>query len=845
MSNASLPEARHGHTMVYDSGHDRTIVFGGYATGYCNSTWTFDMQKNAWSNATAGIAPPARLYHSAAFDSKGERMVVFGGSDSKSIFNDTWLFDPASSSWKNASPAKSPTSRERAAMAYDAESDRVVLFGGWTGKGYSNETWTYDLGNNTWKNMTFLTNPKGRVSHALAYDSQADRVVMFGGKTSALGFSDETWGYDLNINKWTNLTTSSRPGAKLGHALAYDSKNDRVVMFGGLNTNETWSYNFSSNAWTFLKPVSAPFGRSEHAMSYDSRSDRIVLFGGDMGGDEVWLFDASVPIWTNTNPDPASRFGHSLAYDSAGDRVVLFGGTVAGLVLADDTWSYDPGANAWKNMNPFPRPSPRSGTAMAYDSKHGCIVLFGGTTAPNQFSNETWSYDLKNNSWTDMKPSDTPQVRAYHALAYDSARGRVVLFGGNAANETWAYDLGSNSWKKMSPASSPSARSLASMSYDSESDRIVMYGGNASGKSNGETWAYDPGNDTWMEMDPLTSPGPRESHSMVYSSAVDRTVLFGGVGSGKYYNETWTYDLNKDSWERLETLVSPSPRARAGMAYDAGKSQVVLFGGMTATEPRSGETWTCSPPGNVPPDAPVITGPQAGFRGAGLAYSVSANDANGDSVRYVVDWGDGSKNATGHSPSGSKVPVLHAWSSIGMYKIAAKAIDERGTFSAWSVPLGVTITAVPVPVVKNATPADGATNVSTNTKLTIEFSRVMNSSATEGAVTSTPTIGWTVSWSVQGTVFELTPTAALKAGTKYTVMVSTDAMSKDGAHLASTYTFSFTTAISEGTPPNPLPTVNLDLMLIFLVLFVIVVIILAVLGLSGRSKRVKRDRKRP
>ena len=50
--------------------------------------------------------------------------------------------------------------------------------------------------------------------------------------------------------------------------------------------------------------------------------------------------------------------------------------------------------------------------------------------------------------WT-QREDIGPRARVLHALAYDSARARVVLFGGNALlapfNDTWEWDGGSGS----------------------------------------------------------------------------------------------------------------------------------------------------------------------------------------------------------------------------------------------------------------------------------------------------------------------------------------------------------------------------------------------------------------
>jgi hypothetical protein len=41
-----------------------------------------------------------------------------------------------------------------ATMAYDSESDRVILFGGCLGQTVWNETWAYDYNDNKWEKIS-------------------------------------------------------------------------------------------------------------------------------------------------------------------------------------------------------------------------------------------------------------------------------------------------------------------------------------------------------------------------------------------------------------------------------------------------------------------------------------------------------------------------------------------------------------------------------------------------------------------------------------------------------------------------------------------------------------------
>jgi hypothetical protein len=91
--------------------------------------------------------------------------------------------------------------------------------------------------------------------------------------------------------------------------------------------------------------------------------------------------------------------------------------------------------------------------------------------------------------------------------------------------------------------------------YDSESDRSILYGGGGWQGSNttDETWAYDYNTNTWTKMESASVPGKLTLHAMVYNPTLDLVVLFGGrAGSGSTYTaETWTYDLNSDTWTKV------------------------------------------------------------------------------------------------------------------------------------------------------------------------------------------------------------------------------------------------------------------------------------------------------
>jgi len=306
-------------------------------------------------------------------------------------------------------------------------------------------------------------------------------------------------------------------------SIAYDTESDRVILFGGMtgdydsdyiNYDETWAYDLTANQWTLMKPPSVPKGRSDAELAYDVESDRVILFGG--GADDIfwgdeWAYDYNMNTWMEIAKGPNNRFGTSIAYDAQSDRIILFGG-----------WGM--------NMGGF---------------------LF----------NDTWAYDFNSDTWTEMKPSTSPPTRNNHAMAYDSKADRVLVWGGTDLDgkpvdfSIWSYDFNTNIWQEMiSGQPHPSGRDYPGMVYDAESDRTILFGGELAGESYGEIWAYDYNTNTWTKFESSTSPGYRSRQGLVYSSAADRVILFGGQVEStepKYSNETWTYDLNTNTWTNM------------------------------------------------------------------------------------------------------------------------------------------------------------------------------------------------------------------------------------------------------------------------------------------------------
>jgi hypothetical protein len=81
---------------------------------------------------------------------------------------------------------------------------------------------------------------------------------------------------------------------------------------------------------------------------------------------------------------------------------------------------------------------------------------------------------------------------------------------------------------------------------------------------------------------------------------------------------------------------------------------------------------------NDPPGAPTITGPNGGKPGTVYTFTFNAVDPDGDDVKYLIDWGDGTSDTTSFAASGTGVDASHTWADEGTYTITASTEDSNG-----------------------------------------------------------------------------------------------------------------------------------------------------------------------
>ena len=425
--NGIVPPPTVAASAVDDPNHHRMIV-----TGDGTLSWMLDLSgPPTWAAIPpTNEAPQDRGYGFAALDQAGDRIVVFGGAsvdDDRGV--DVLTLDP-SPSWGVLGGHALPPRRFGQATAYDGRRDQMLVFGGISGETYMNDVWALDLsGSGIWTPLDpYGGAPPPRHEPAGAFDTQRDRMLVYGGWTYPQNFFGDVWSLSFGpggSSSWQEVTIpeDTKPDPRRAHAVAYDPLRNRLYVFGGLGKD----YVVLGDLWAL-----------------------------DLNGSPRWI-----PMHAIGN-GPSPRFGHKLIYDPLRDRLLLCGGTVDDHLPRSIFGNYHSTSEAWElPLQGYPvwhllEPrgyGPRlSDASVIWDEARDRLILYGGVWVDNDVFGmfvDTWALQLEPDlGWSMLSPGAAPPPwREAHSGIYDPLHDRMVVFGGSEVfdggkNDTYMLDFG-------------------------------------------------------------------------------------------------------------------------------------------------------------------------------------------------------------------------------------------------------------------------------------------------------------------------------------------------------------------------------------------------------------------
>jgi hypothetical protein len=494
--------------------------------------------------------------------------------------------------------------------------DRVVYYGGKAAVREDSYAWALELRHEpkwvAFPPARWPAGPDSRFSSALLYDPLRDRMIMTAG-TYGASWSSDVWAISMDPTPRWSLLSKGEGGFRDhgGQQAVIDVSSDRLLVF-------ITSYNIrregqgrlygmslrSPSSWSLLSTTDPPPEGSHAGAAFDPSRQELLM---TRTRDGTWSLLLSHDLqWQFVSPwgtHPGHLHSGTAIHDPGGDRVIAVRGTedsgASGLTL----WSLDLGERPrWMNMESSPGgPSPRLGHAVVHDSRRNRMIVIGGVekdpvTRRERYLNDIWAVDLPDaRQWIPLAPTGlVPEGRAYHSLAYDPKRGRIIMYGGDTGDRSpfqplddlWSLELDPViRWTKLDPSGErPRGRFGHSMVYDAHHHEMILFGGIvATLRNSEEAWRLAvSGRPRWKPVEPVSPAGtpPRmRFHGAIYDDSRRRMVV---IGRDDFSDDRGTWALNlwaRDSWQPLYPSGPQPERAVGAVVYDPKRDQVIHSSG--------------------------------------------------------------------------------------------------------------------------------------------------------------------------------------------------------------------------------------------------------------------------
>jgi hypothetical protein len=251
------------------------------------------------------------------------------------------------------------------------------------------------------------------------------------GVAVGLGVALDTWEFD-GVDWFLRTTAWPAGGPPVSEAkIAFDPIRQRTMAVAGLDyggPNGFSTYEWDGATWSLRGPSAAHYG-----FALSSVPGRGVVISG--GGQFPFYFGPT-SLWNGTQwigvgtgapfPRPTSLSW----FDSARGRLVITSGLGTNSISpasagAFGVWYWD--GSQWSR--PVVGDGPPFYAPAAWDSWRGRLLRYGGMQNVGMELDELWSRDSATGVWSMLGPG--PGARANHVCAFDSRRGRLVVFGGS------------------------------------------------------------------------------------------------------------------------------------------------------------------------------------------------------------------------------------------------------------------------------------------------------------------------------------------------------------------------------------------------------------------------------
>ncbi|XP_049923926.1 kelch repeat-containing protein [Epinephelus moara] len=223
LAEGPTPEARIGHTAIYDPDSRRIFVFGGSKNKkWFNDVHILDTQSWKWTMVEAQGKVPPLAYHSCSMF-RGELFVLGGvfpcpNPEPDGCSDSLYIFDPHLSIWYQPIVTGDKPSPRSGHSACVMQERKIYVFGGWDTPICYNDMYMLDLGLMEFSAVkTSGKAPSPRSWHGSAVLSDT-KFLIHGGYNGNNALSD-TFIFDIDTNSWTEVTLPQLSVPRAGHSI--------------------------------------------------------------------------------------------------------------------------------------------------------------------------------------------------------------------------------------------------------------------------------------------------------------------------------------------------------------------------------------------------------------------------------------------------------------------------------------------------------------------------------------------------------------------------------------------------------------------------------------------------
>ncbi|XP_029932605.1 kelch repeat-containing protein isoform X1 [Myripristis murdjan] len=223
LAEGPTPEARIGHTAVYDPDSKRIFVFGGSKNKkWFNDVHILDTQSWKWTMVEAQGKVPPLAYHSCSLF-RGELFVLGGvfpcpNPEPDGCSDSLYIFDPHLSIWYQPIVTGDKLSPRSGHSACVMQERKIYVFGGWDFPVCYNDMYMLDLGLMEFSAVkTTGKAPSPRSWHGSAVLSDT-KFLIHGGYNGNNALND-TFIFDTDTNSWTEVTHPELSVPRAGHSI--------------------------------------------------------------------------------------------------------------------------------------------------------------------------------------------------------------------------------------------------------------------------------------------------------------------------------------------------------------------------------------------------------------------------------------------------------------------------------------------------------------------------------------------------------------------------------------------------------------------------------------------------